>query len=95
MEGEALPYSAFIKVCPSDDRESRTLRAIYRSLVAEAKSPASLGRIVVKVSLEGECLGIEMKADTESHLRAVVNSYLYLLNAAKVVVDRIDSLVRS
>jgi len=91
VESEDLPYEARIDLCPSSDSEKRLILSMYRSLVAEAKSPASLGRIRIRVELKGECLSIDMRTDTESHLRAVLNSMMYLLHAVREVVHRVES----
>jgi len=91
VEGEDLPYEARIDLCPSDRSEKELIQSIYRSLIAEARSPASVGRIRIRVEMRGGCLSVEMKTDTESHLRAVLNSIMYLLHAVRDVVRRVES----
>jgi len=58
--------------------------ALYKALVAEAKNPANRGKINVEVELANKAVIIRIRADTLAHLRAVVNSFLYLV---KVVLD--------
>ncbi len=75
--------------------EEAFVKALYKSLIAEAKSPASVGRIVIEVELSGRCVVLNLRADTESHLRAVINSMLYLIHAVKEVIERVGESPRS
>ncbi len=90
MEGEALPHSAVIAIC-SEGEELREVESLYRSLIAEAKSPANIGRIRMSVAKRGNCIEILLTVDTLSHLRAVVNSILYLSSSALRTIELLNT----
>ncbi len=71
-------YLAKIRIhCNEDIYET-----IRRSLIAEIKSPANVGRVSMDMSsVESNTIEIVVKADSFSHLRAIINSILYLLYA--------------
>jgi len=74
-------YSSIITIELDD---AKLAEALYKALVAEAKNPANKGKIIVEVELANKAVMIRIRADTLTHLRAVVNSFLYLV---KVVLD--------
>ena len=82
MRSEDGEYFAELTLCPSQYTEIPLLKALEKSLIAEAKSPANVERIRVSIRRDGDCVRIELFADTLSHLRAVVNSFLYLVHSA-------------
>jgi len=81
-------YRASIDLCLDDEK---LVRAIEKSMVAESKSPANVGktRIVVE-GIERGCLRLSIECDTLTHLRALINSVLYLVNASIKVVDMLS-----
>jgi len=78
---DQMLYSSIITIELDDVKLAETL---YKALVAEARNPANRGKISVEVELANKTVMIRIRADTLTHLRAVVNSFLYL---AKVVLD--------
>lgn len=56
-------------------------RAVYESLLAEVGQPAPR-KAFVSVVLEGGCVRLSVRAGGVNQLRAVLNSYLYLVHAA-------------
>jgi len=80
-------YRASVELCLDDDR---LLRALEKSMVAESRSPANIGRTRLEVrGIEDGCLRLFIECDTLTHLRALINSVLYLVNASIKVVDAI------
>jgi len=75
------------------ERESdvHKLESLYKSLVAEAKSPANVGRITIRIERVGKCVELLIEADTLSHLRAVINSFLYLSSSALRTIELLDA----
>ncbi|MEB3851743.1 MAG: hypothetical protein LRS49_04080 [Desulfurococcales archaeon] len=71
-------HKATLRVCGP----RRLVGAVAESLEAEAMQPAAPSKGSVEVSREGECIMIVVGSESLSGLRALVNSYLYLLHAA-------------
>ncbi len=88
-------YLAELVLCPSNHSETPVLRALERSLIAEARSPANIERIRITIQRDGNCVRIELKADTLSHLRAVVNSFLYLIHSAAKSIEMVTTSIVS
>lgn len=56
-------------------------RALYESLLAEASQPAP-AKAIVNVYMDDGCVVVDVKSENVSKLRAVLNSYMYLIYAA-------------
>lgn len=55
---------------------------VLRALEAEASQPVQPAKGYVKVVAEGGCLSVYLTAEDVNGLRAILNSYLYLVYAA-------------
>ncbi|HID80743.1 MAG TPA: hypothetical protein EYP48_03380 [Ignisphaera sp.] len=82
MRSEDGKYWARLVICPVDNEERLIVQALEQSLIAEAKSPTDVERIRVDVRGLNACTQITFSTDTLSHLRAVINSFLYLIHSA-------------
>ncbi len=91
MRSKDSEYFAELVLCPSNRNEIPVLRALEKSLIAEARSPANIERIRVGIRRDGDCVRIELYADTLSHLRAVVNSFLYLIHSAVNSIELVSA----
>ena len=82
MRSEDSRYWARLVICPVNSEEKLIIQALEQSLRAEAKSPTDVERIRVDVRGFDVCMQITFSTDTLSHLRAVINSFLYLIHSA-------------
>jgi|UniRef100_A0A7J2U0H9 tRNA threonylcarbamoyladenosine modification (KEOPS) complex Pcc1 subunit len=62
--------------------ECNMTEIIYNSIFAEVINPANVGKIITKITLDNCSIKIHVEADTISHLRAFLNSILYLINTS-------------
>ncbi|WP_420805109.1 KEOPS complex subunit Pcc1 [Acidilobus saccharovorans] len=62
------------------------MTAIYRALIAEASQPGTPRKGSINVEVKDNCLKISVTSDDLGDLRAIVNSYLYLVHASYSVV---------
>ncbi len=67
-------------------------RAVLESLQAEVKQPAQPAKGRVSVGLDGGCVVLEIASDSPSGLRALANSYLYLVHAAFSALEAVEGL---
>ena len=81
-------YKASVRVCLDPEAS----RAVLESLQAEVRQPAQPAKGRVSVSLEGGCMVLEIASDSPSGLRALVNSYLYLVHAAFSALEAVEGL---
>ncbi|MEB2836722.1 MAG: KEOPS complex subunit Pcc1 [Desulfurococcales archaeon] len=81
-------YKASIRICLDPDIS----RAVLESLQAEVRQPAQPAKGRVGASMEGRCVVLEIASDSLSGLRALVNSYLYLVHAAFSVLEAVEGL---
>lgn len=95
MRSKDSEYFAELVLCPGNCNEIPVLRALEKSLIAEARSPANVERIRIGVRRDGDCVCIELYADTLSHLRAVINSFLYLIHSAVKSIELVSTLAVS
>jgi len=58
------------------------LNAVEEALEAEVRHPAAPSKGRVEVGIEGGCLVLVVESDSLSGLRALLNSYTYLIHAA-------------
>ncbi|MGC9210229.1 MAG: KEOPS complex subunit Pcc1 [Acidilobus sp.] len=63
---------------------------LLAALKAEASQPAQPSKGSVAVNLEGGCLRLTLEAKDVGDLRALLNSYLYLIHAAYSSLVRLD-----
>ena len=75
-----------MKICLGDN-----VKPIYTSLLTELRQPAP-HKGVVDIMLNGDCIVIEINSDTISGLRALTNSFLYLIHAAYSTLTEVDSI---
>jgi len=66
--------------------ECRLAENVFRSIYAEVVNPANAGRLKAYISIDKCSIKIDIVSDTMSHLRAFINSILYLLNTAIEVI---------
>jgi tRNA threonylcarbamoyladenosine modification (KEOPS) complex Pcc1 subunit len=82
---ESISNKACITLTFSSE-ECNIAETIYNSIFAEVVNPANVGKIVTNIDLNGCTIKICIKADTLSHLRAFLNSILYLTNTSIEVI---------
>jgi len=59
------------------------VKHIYNALIVEAAQPQPhKGVVNVRATSDGECLVMEIKSSSLSGLRALTNSFLYLVHAS-------------
>ena len=87
MRSEDSRYWARLVICPVNSEEKLIIQALEQSLRAEAKSPTDVGKIRVDVGSLDVCIQITFSTDTLSHLRAVINSFLYLIHSATKSIE--------
>ncbi|MEB3816492.1 MAG: hypothetical protein LRS46_00915 [Desulfurococcales archaeon] len=71
-------YMAQITLCI----EAPYSGAITLSLKTEARQPAAPAKGVVEIKEEDGCISVVIESDSLSGLRALFNSYAYLIHAA-------------
>jgi tRNA threonylcarbamoyladenosine modification (KEOPS) complex Pcc1 subunit len=71
-------YKGAVRVC----LEPSLLEAVKEALEAEVRQPAAPSKGRVGISLERGCLIVDIESDSLSGLRALLNSYTYLIHAA-------------
>ena len=86
MQSENV-YRASIRICPSNTEEDKIIEVIEKSLYAEAVNPANVGKINIGLVKDEKCVDIVITADTLSHLRAVINSFLYLVHSVIATIE--------
>ena len=64
--------------------------AIVRALKAEATQPRQPSKGVVEVGLQGRCVQLFVEAGDLGDLRALLNSYMYLVHAAYSSLRRLE-----
>jgi tRNA threonylcarbamoyladenosine modification (KEOPS) complex Pcc1 subunit len=67
--------------------ECRLTEDIFRSLYAEVVNPVNIRKLKAYISIDKCSIKINVVSDKMSHLRAFVNSILYLLNTAIEVIQ--------
>ncbi|RLG75885.1 MAG: hypothetical protein DRO12_04965 [Thermoprotei archaeon] len=71
--------------------EKKVLKALFQSLQAECKAPVDRsGRNTVTVEMNDEKLLITITSKTVSNLRAITNTYLYLIYAALSSLEAVN-----
>lgn len=66
------------------------ITAIYRALIAEASQPGTPRKGSIDVNIKNDCLKISIASNELGDLRALVNSYLYLVYASYSVIRRLS-----
>ncbi|RLG77514.1 MAG: hypothetical protein DRO12_02130 [Thermoprotei archaeon] len=71
--------------------ERKLLKSLYQSLQAECKAPVDRsGRNIVTVRIVNKNLLISITSKNISNLRAVTNTYLYLIYAALSTLEAVN-----
>ena len=81
-----MDHKAEVVLCLEDSR-IRILEAIRESLEAEVKHPAAPKKGRVSIDVVDHCIRVTVESATLSGLRALLNSYLYLLHAAYAALE--------
>jgi len=81
-------FRASINLCEEDDEYIKVLEG---SLYAEIINPVNIGKISLGIDSKDGCLKIAIEADTLSHVRALINSILYLIYAIKETIHIVKS----
>lgn len=79
-----------MRICATKREDAK---ALFASLYAESLSPANMGKtkIVVRISDREPCVDVHLLTDTLTHLRAIVNSLIYLSSAALKTLEVLSS----
>ncbi len=77
-------FRATINLCEEDEEY---IKVIEGSLYAEIINPANVGKVAMDIGSKNNCLKIIIEADTLSHMRALINSILYLVYAIRGTID--------
>jgi tRNA threonylcarbamoyladenosine modification (KEOPS) complex Pcc1 subunit len=72
-------HRALVEVCLAD---VATAKAVEEALRAEVEQPAAPRKGRVSMARRGSCVMLRVEAASLSGLRAILNSYLYLVHAA-------------
>ncbi len=81
-------FKASINLCEENENY---IKVVGESLYAEIINPANIGKIALDISFENNCLRILIEADTLSHMRALINSILYLIYAVRETINVIKN----
>ncbi len=81
-----MDHRAEVVLCLGSSR-THILKALRESLEAEVKHPAAPQKGRVSVDVVDYCLRVTVESPTLSGLRALLNSYLYLLHAAYAALE--------
>ncbi|BAN90373.1 KEOPS complex subunit Pcc1 [Aeropyrum camini] len=71
-----MRYRAKLRFCLGEDSET-----VYRSLEAEARQRGP-AKGVVRLSMDGGCVGLDIEARDLAGLRAIANSFILLIHAS-------------
>jgi len=90
LEDEALPrHYAEIEI--ELDR-SEIAYTLYKALLGEALNPVNREKTRVDVEHRDKVVVIRIATDTLSHLRAVTNSFFYLVHSVLESISRLKNL---
>jgi len=81
-------FRASINLCEENEEY---IKVIEGSLYAEVINPANVGKVVLGIDSGNNCLKITIEADTLSHMRALINSILYLVYAIRETIYMVKS----
>ncbi|MCS7111780.1 MAG: KEOPS complex subunit Pcc1 [Ignisphaera sp.] len=86
-------YHAEITLCHETVYEKLLLNIIERSIAAEVANPVE-SSIEAKIELidDKRCLKMYVNTDSLSRIRAIVNSYLYLINSIERTIDTVNRI---
>jgi len=85
-------YQVEITLCYENEYEKLLLNIIEKSLKAEAINPINSTRAKIELTKIEKCLKIYEEADSLSHIRAITNSYLYLIYTIQKTIDTINNI---
>lgn len=81
-------YHAEIVLCRESPDEESLLNVIKRSITAEVLNPVeSSMKSAIELIDSEECLKIRIDGDNINRVRAIVNSYLYLISTIEKTVE--------
>jgi len=81
-------FRASINLCEENEEY---IKVIEGSLYAEVINPANVGKVALGIDSKNNCLKITIEADTLSHMRALINSILYLVYAVRETIYTVKS----
>uniref|UniRef100_A0A7J3QD73 KEOPS complex Pcc1-like subunit n=1 Tax=Ignisphaera aggregans TaxID=334771 RepID=A0A7J3QD73_9CREN len=85
-------YQAEITLCYENEYEKLLLNIIEKSLKAEAINPINNTRAKIELTKIEKCLKIHEEADSLSHIRAITNSYLYLIYTIQKTIYTVNNI---
>jgi len=86
-------YKVKMLLCYEDAHEEILLDIIKRSLIAEVSNPIeNTDEIKIGFTSNRSCLEIYEKSNSLSRVRAITNSYLYLIYTIEKTIDIINGI---